>query len=690
MTAQVSSSLAGLPVGLDQPPHSADSKKEDDGFDAALGMAMFAIPPGVTTPIRATNSGPQGSAGSTADGVSAVSGRQSNVAANIGAHTTAYVAAQSGSGDLADGDESAAAPSSHPADAVTLSFANLVGQSFAASSQTAGGSNQILGQVLADTGASVSQSASAQAVPQGQTSSLDSSGATSVGGAEAAGPVDNFIAGAFAASVRITYQSQAASDASVSGQVSSFGHTSASQDRAVNVAATGSPAADPSTRDSAPSVRNADVLTNQTTGVDGTPAFAPAANGTGVDGTPAFAPAANGTAVDGTPAFAPAANGTGVDGTPAFAPAANGTGVDGTPAFAPPANGTGVDGTPAFAPAANGTGVDGTPAFAPPTNGTNVDGTPAFASAANGTGVDGTPAFAPPTTGTGVDGTPAFAPPKQVSVARQSATATGGSFQSGVADIAGSASSDSAVEAKALQTAAATAPPSSSAQPKSSATRANVAAAEDPPASTALTTHSNADAAGQQGSLPDNPVAPAASAVAEEAGNGFDASILAANNKRNLGPRPNSDATGAHGSTSANADMPTASAPAEAGGGASQTSASAAVTMPTFTPTASNTRVANLTIDLASGQTTQATVREHSGVVDVRIVTPSQQSAQAIGSEIPALRRALDGVGLQLKAADVSYRGDSQRGDNGRQQQNQSPRNQSGDNTTFAIEEVNQ
>jgi hypothetical protein len=130
--------------------------------------------------------------------------------------------------------------------------------------------------------------------------------------------------------------------------------------------------------------------------------------------------------------------------------------------------------------------------------------------------------------------------------------------------------------------------------------------------------------------------------------------------------------------------------PAEGGGGAPQTTASAAVTLRTFATPASDARIANLRIDLASGQSTQATVREHSGAVDVKIVTSSQQSAQAIGSELPALRRALDAAGVQLKAADVSHQGDGQRGHNGQQQENQSPHSQSGDSTTFAIEEVNQ
>jgi len=131
-------------------------------------------------------------------------------------------------------------------------------------------------------------------------------------------------------------------------------------------------------------------------------------------------------------------------------------------------------------------------------------------------------------------------------------------------------------------------------------------------------------------------------------------------------------------------------APAEAGGGAPQPSASVAPTLRMIATPTSETRIANLRIDLASGQSTQATVREHSGAVDVKIVTSSQQSAQAIGSELPALRRALDGAGVQLKAADVSHQGDSQGGHNEQQQENQSPFSQSDDGAIFAIEEVNQ
>ena len=304
---------------------------------------------------------------------------------------------------------------------------------------------------------------------------------------------------------------------------------------------------------------------------------------------------------------------------------------------------------------------------------------------------DGTPAFAPPKSGPMADGTPAFAPPKPDRASSQSGPATGKLSQDGVADLTGSAAPVSANRARALQAEGATTPGSHSSQPKSATTRTNVIAGEERPASNVLTARPSTDAADLQSFVSDNPSQSISAASIQESADGLGRAILAANDKRNLTSRTASDVAIAHSSGTDGAVTPAMTkGPAESGTSAPQATASVAPTLRTFATPASDARIANLTIDLASGQTTHATVREHSGAVDVRIVASSQQNAQVISSELPALRRALDAAGMQLKAADVSHQGGGQGGRDGQQQENRSPHSQSGDTTTFAIEEVNQ
>jgi len=577
MTVQRTNSLASLPIGLDQPSHSFGSKKDDDGFDSALGMAMFAIPPAIATPSQTTNSGRHGSAGSaeasSVDGVSAVDGDRS------------HSPAQSGGRDAATVDDSVGA-SSHSAAAITASFENLASQAFAGNSQPAELSSAVHGLALEDGGASIAQSANGQVPRQGQAQAIDrdTSGSTSVTGADAKS-FENFAGGAFAGSVEITYRAQAASDSPLSGQVSSTEQPADRQQREIDRATTGPLTVDPSVGDPAASVHSAGALANQDLATE-------------------------------------------------------------------PAGQSPTPGAPRSA--------------------------------------DGTPAVAPPKSGPIADGTPAFAAPKPGRAPSQSGPAAGKPSQDSVADVTGSATPTSPVRARALYADPAKKPASTASQSRSATAAVKVTAGEDRPAPTVLASPPSAKVAGQQSSASDNPSESATSAAIQDAADGLDGSALAANNKRNLGPRTNSDVAIAHRSGGASADIPAMTGPAEGGGGAPQTTASAAVTLRTFATPASDARIANLRIDLASGQSTQATVREHSGAVDVKIVTSSQQSAQAIGSELPALRRALDAAGVQLKAADVSHQGDGQRGHNGQQQENQSPHNQSGDSTTFAIEEVNQ
>ena len=80
-------------------------------------------------------------------------------------------------------------------------------------------------------------------------------------------------------------------------------------------------------------------------------------------------------------------------------------------------------------------------------------------------------------------------------------------------------------------------------------------------------------------------------------------------------------------------------------------------------------RIANLSIENAEGQTIHATVRERTGTIDVKIVTPSSGSAQRIGGEIDTMRQNLDAAGLRLGHSEVSYQdgGRQRRGEENQQ-----------------------
>jgi hypothetical protein len=72
-------------------------------------------------------------------------------------------------------------------------------------------------------------------------------------------------------------------------------------------------------------------------------------------------------------------------------------------------------------------------------------------------------------------------------------------------------------------------------------------------------------------------------------------------------------------------------------------------------------RTVSITVQLASGQTAQASVSERAGTVDVKILTPTPASAQRVSSEIDGLRQNLDAAGIKLGHSEISY----QRGDGG-------------------------
>jgi len=227
------------------------------------------------------------------------------------------------------------------------------------------------------------------------------------------------------------------------------------------------------------------------------------------------------------------------------------------------------------------------------------------------------------------------------------------------------------------------------------AARAHGPAAEKGMAETSLGGQSGADASGRQ-------TAPVANAQGKSApSNPIPESIdppsrpaPSDNDKHGIASRTDSALPASHRSGADNAVAPaTTSVPDSRGGGASRPAASAAPTLRTIATPAPAAKVANLRIDLAAGQSTHATVRERSGTVDVTIVTPSQQSAQLIGSQLPSLRRALNSAGMQLGTADVRHQGGGERRQDGGQQEPAERRwrsSQSGDGSIFAIEEVKQ
>lgn len=73
------------------------------------------------------------------------------------------------------------------------------------------------------------------------------------------------------------------------------------------------------------------------------------------------------------------------------------------------------------------------------------------------------------------------------------------------------------------------------------------------------------------------------------------------------------------------------------------------------TPSAPPARIANLKVELGDGQSAQATVRERSGAVEVKIVASTTSAAQRIVHEVESLRSGLDSAGLRLARAEVSY-----------------------------------
>jgi hypothetical protein len=78
-------------------------------------------------------------------------------------------------------------------------------------------------------------------------------------------------------------------------------------------------------------------------------------------------------------------------------------------------------------------------------------------------------------------------------------------------------------------------------------------------------------------------------------------------------------------------------------------------------------RTVSITVQLASGQTAQASVRERAGAVDVKILTPTAASAQRVSSELDGMRQNLDAAGIRLGHSEVSYQQGDGSGRQGRE-----------------------
>jgi hypothetical protein len=109
-----------------------------------------------------------------------------------------------------------------------------------------------------------------------------------------------------------------------------------------------------------------------------------------------------------------------------------------------------------------------------------------------------------------------------------------------------------------------------------------------------------------------------------------------------------------------------------------------------YVPDPQQARVANLQVTLGEGHNAQATIRETSGAVDVKIVAPDAGSAQRIAGEMDTLRNALGAAGLKLRAAQVNYRDDSQRRGRDGYPLRQARSANHGSGEIFTVNEVNE
>jgi hypothetical protein len=104
-------------------------------------------------------------------------------------------------------------------------------------------------------------------------------------------------------------------------------------------------------------------------------------------------------------------------------------------------------------------------------------------------------------------------------------------------------------------------------------------------------------------------------------------------------------------------------------------------------PTIEVGRTANLTVQIAEGQTVRATVRQREGSIDVKIVTSTNAAAERVSSELDAMRQNFDAAGLRLGQSEVSYHQGSGRDREGQDTQQESQPNQAS-KEIFSLGEV--
>ena len=194
---------------------------------------------------------------------------------------------------------------------------------------------------------------------------------------------------------------------------------------------------------------------------------------------------------------------------------------------------------------------------------------------------------------------------------------------------------------------------------------------------------------------PETSASSASSAVADPGaasvpGKGEAASRPAPESANNQGSTSDPAASSSHRDPINTVFANSASAPEESAAAHAPAPAAPLARIANYAPGAQQGRVANLQVTLGDGNNAQATIRETSGAVDVKIVASDAGSAQRIAGEMDTLRNALGAAGLKLRAAQVNYRDDSERrGRDGYPPRRARPENP-GSGEIFTVNEVNE
>ncbi len=235
----------------------------------------------------------------------------------------------------------------------------------------------------------------------------------------------------------------------------------------------------------------------------------------------------------------------------------------------------------------------------------------------------------------------------------------------------------------------ATPTPAAGKQSASNGEKAPPSASAKPAAGTINAGDSGANAA------PETSVSSASSAVANQgaasvSAKGEAASKSAPESAHNQGSTSDPAASSAHRDPINTVFANSASAPEESAAAHAPAPAAPLARIANYAPDPQQGRVVNLQVTLGDGNNAQATIRETSGAVDVKIVASDAGSAQRIAGEMDTLRNALGAAGLKLRAAQVNYRNDSERrGRDGYPPRQARPANR-GSGEIFTVNEVNE